>query len=266
MPARWNTTQPKKSSAQLRTPTFVACSRFIGVADFKCGLKIASGEYDGNLFVKRTSLFYWLIGIVIAAIIVIVAFHFDDAMRNFIAQHQTYAAKNFMRDVSRLGDWPEHFALGAALAAIAWWRGNKKWTRVFISMLLALALAGAAARVIKIATGRARPSVKIEEAWNGPRLSERFHAFPSGHAAASTAFFAVLLFANWRLGLACLPIPLLIGFSRMYVAAHYLSDVVAAALLGLLCAIFVVRFLPSSIPDRQAKMQTKSRHAVKRDG
>jgi len=216
--------------------------------------------------VKRTSLFYWLIGIVIAAIIVIVAFHFDDAMRNFIAQHQTYAAKNFMRDVSRLGDWPEHFALGAALAAIAWWRGNKKWTRVFISMLLALALAGAAARVIKIATGRARPSVKIEEAWNGPRLSERFHAFPSGHAAASTAFFAVLLFANWRLGLACLPIPLLIGFSRMYVAAHYLSDVVAAALLGLLCAIFVVRFLPSSIPDRQAKMQTKSRHAVKRDG
>ena len=215
---------------------------------------------------KRTSLFYWLIGIVIAAIIVIVAFHFDDAMRNFIAQHQTYAAKNFMRQVSRLGDWPEHFALGAALAAIAWWRGNKKWTRVFISMLLALALAGAAARVIKIATGRARPSVKIEEAWNGPRLSERFHAFPSGHAAASTAFFAVLLFANWRLGLACLPIPLLIGFSRMYVAAHYLSDVVAAALLGLLCAIFVVRFLPSSIPDRQAKMQTKSRHAVKRDG
>jgi len=207
--------------------------------------------------VKRTSLFYWLIGIVIAAIIVIVAFHFDDAMRNFIAQHQTYAAKNFMRDVSRLGDWPEHFALGAALAAIAWWRGNKKWTRVFISMLLALALAGAAARVIKIATGRARPSVKIEEAWNGPRLSERFHAFPSGHAAASTAFFAVLLFANWRLGLACLPIPLLIGFSRMYVAAHYLSDVVAAALLGLLCAIVVARLLPSSIQDRQPKMQNK---------
>ena len=214
---------------------------------------------------KRRCLFYWLIGIVIAAIIVIVAFHFDDAMRNFIAQHQTYVAKNFMRQVSRLGDWPEHFALGAALAAIAWWRGNKKWTRVFISMLLALALAGAAARVIKIATGRTRPSVKIEAqhltsqgaGWNGPRLSERFHAFPSGHTAASMAFFAVLLFANWRIGLACLPIPLLIGFSRMYVAAHYLSDVVAAALLGLLCAIPVARLVPSSIQDRRPKMQNK---------
>ena len=204
---------------------------------------------------KRRCLFYWLIGIVIAAIIVIVAFHFDDAMRNFIAQHQTYAAKNFMRDVSRLGDWPEHFALGAALAAIAWWRGNKKWTRVFISMLLALALAGAAARVIKIATGRARPSVKIEEAWNGPRVSERFHAFPSGHTAASTAFFAVLLFANWRLGLACLPIPLLIGFSRMYVAAHYLSDVVCAAIVGIFCAILVQRLFLRKIENQESAIE-----------
>jgi undecaprenyl-diphosphatase len=148
---------------------------------------------------------------------------------------------------------------------MAWLRGSKKWTRVFISMLLVLALAGAAARVVKMAAGRARPSMKTEAqhlasqdvGWNGPRLSSKYHAFPSGHTAASTAFFAVLLFANWRIGLACLPIPLLIGLSRMYVAAHYLSDVVAAALLGLLCAIFVARLLPSSIQDRQPKMQNK---------
>src|SRR5207244_11024597 len=102
-----------------------------------------------------------------------------------------------------------------------------------------------AGRVIKNSTGRDRPSVKTEEVWNGPRFSSKFHAFPSGHVAASTAFFAVLCFANWRIGLACLPIPLVIGFSRMYVAAHYLSDVVFAAVLGILCAMLVVRlFLP----------------------
>ena len=215
---------------------------------------------------KRRLVFYWLIGIAIAVIIVIVAFHFDDAMQNFIAQHQSRVAENFMRNVSRLGDWTEHFALGAALAAIAWWRGNKKWTRVFISMLLALALAGAAARVVKIAAGRARPSVKTEAqhlasqgaGWNGPRLSSKFHAFPSGHTAASTAFFAVLLFANWRIGLACLPIPILIGFSRMYVGAHYLSDVVCAALLGVLCALLAARLLTSEIPNRRSLGQQRA--------
>jgi membrane-associated phospholipid phosphatase len=220
--------------------------------------------------VKRRLVFYWLIGIAIAVIVVIVAFHFDDAMQNFIAQHQNRVAKNFMRNASRLGDWTEHFAVGAALAAIAWWRGNKKWTRVFVSMLLALALAGAAARVVKIAAGRARPSVKTEAhhlasqgaGWNGPRLSSKYHAFPSGHTAASTAFFAVLLFANWRIGLACLPIPLLIGFSRMYVAAHYLSDVVAAALLGLLCAIFVAR-LSSFFNPRSTTENAKQKAATR---
>ena len=209
---------------------------------------------------KRSSVFHWLIGALIAAAVVVVAFHFDEPVRNFLFQHQNPVARNFMHGVSRLGDWIEHFALGAALAAIAWWRGNKKWTRVFISMLLALALAGAAARVVKIAAGRARPSVKTEAqhfasqgaGWNGPRVSERFHAFPSGHTAASTAFFAVLLFANWRIGLACLPIPLLIGFSRMYVGAHYLSDVVCAALLGFLCAFLAARLLPPKIPNRRS--------------
>ena len=192
---------------------------------------------------NRKSVFYWLMGILIAAVAMVAAFHFDHAMVNFIAQHQDRLAKRMMNKVSYFGNWPEHFAVGLLLAGIAWWRGSKKWTRIFLAMLIALALAGLAGRVIKISTGRARPSVKTEEVWKGPRFSSKFHAFPSGHVAASTAFFAVLCFANWRIGLACLPIPLVIGFSRMYVAAHYLSDVAFAALLGVLCALIVARLL-----------------------
>ena len=99
-----------------------------------------------------------------------------------------------------------------------------------------------AGRAIKVTTGRARPSVKSEQAWNGPRLSSKYHAFPSGHVFASTAFFGVLTFASWPIGLPCLLIPILIGVSRIYGGAHYLSDVVCAAVLGMLCAILVARF------------------------
>jgi undecaprenyl-diphosphatase len=157
-----------------------------------------------------------------------------------------------MHSVSRLGDWPEHFALGLLLTGVAWWRGSQKWTRVFLSMLIALAIAGVAGRGIKIATGRARPSVKLEQVLNRSRFSSKFHAFPSGHVAASTAFFAVLLFANWRIGLGSLLIPLLIGFSRIYIGAHYLSDVVFAAILGVLCALLMARLLlPIDDPQPQ---------------
>jgi membrane-associated phospholipid phosphatase len=193
--------------------------------------------------VNRRALFYWLIGIMIAVAVISIAFVLDQPIRDFIAHHQNRAVHNFMRRVSRFGDWPEHFGLGLVLAGLAWWRRDKRWTRVFLAMLIALAFAGVVGRGIKITTGRARPSVKTEQVWNGPHFSSKYHAFPSGHVAASSAFFAVLILANWRIGLACLPIPILIGFSRMYVAAHYLSDVICAAVLGVICAVLVARWL-----------------------
>jgi undecaprenyl-diphosphatase len=121
--------------------------------------------------------------------------------------------------------------------------------RIFLSMLLALAIAGVACTVIKRTIPRARPSVKSELRWGGSHFSTKYHAFPSGHVGASMAFFGVLIFARRRVGLACLPIPILIGLSRMYLGAHYLSDVVCAAALGILCALIVVRFFIRGIHD-----------------
>jgi len=207
--------------------------------------------------VKRSSVFYWLIGIMIAAIMVAAAFYFDNAVRDFIFRHQTRSVHHFMYNVGRLGDWPEHLALGLILAGVAWWRGNKKWTRIFLSMLIALAIAGVVGRGIEIATGRARPSVRTEEVWN--RFSSKYHAFPSGHVTASMAFFGVLFFANRRVAVACLAIPILIGFSRIYIGAHYLSDVVCGIILGILSAVLVARvFLRQSIIDNQ-KSESRSR-------
>jgi len=193
--------------------------------------------------VKRTAVFYWLVGIAIVAIAIGTAFYLDDPVWHFITQHQNHTVRSFMHNVSRFGDWPSHVALGLLLLGIAWWRGSKKWTRIFLSMLLAMAIAGIAGQVIKRTIPRARPSVKSELRWGGPRFSTKYHAFPSGHVAASTAFFGVLIFARRRIGLACLPIPILIGFSRMYIGAHYLSDVVCATVLGIFCALLVGRLL-----------------------
>lgn len=190
----------------------------------------------------------------IAAVSLGLAFLFDAPVHDWLATHQSPVLRSFMEKVSRYGDWPTHVGLGLLFAGVAWLRGNKKWTRIFLSMLIACALAGATARIVKVGVGRARPSVQTEAAWSGPNLSSKYHAFPSGHTAASTAFFAVLLFANWRIGAAGLVIPLLIGFSRMYVAAHYLSDVVCAAILGLLCAMLIARIVLPPIEHRKSKI------------
>jgi membrane-associated phospholipid phosphatase len=209
--------------------------------------------------VKRSTVLYWLIGIAVAATAIAVSFHFDDTVREFMSQHQNPAMRNFMHYVSLLGDWPTHAAVGLVLLGLAWRRGSQQWTRIFLAMLLAMMLAGVAGTVIKRTVPRARPSVHAEERWGGPRFSTKYHSFPSGHVGASTAFFGVLIIARRRIGLLCLPIPMLIGISRMYLGAHHLSDVVCAALLGILCAIVMAYFLLSQIGDRESKIEIRWR-------
>jgi membrane-associated phospholipid phosphatase len=209
----------------------------------------------GNSFMRAIiGRRWWCLFSIAAGLVILAAFCLDAGVQAWIAQHQDPGLRTFMRGVSRFGDWPEHVALGLVLLALAYWRRSNKWMRIAAAMIVACALAGAAARVVKISTGRARPSVQTEAGWNGPNLRARYNAFPSGHTAASTAFFATLALACWRLGAPFLLIPILVAFSRMYVAAHHLSDVVCAALLGLLTAYFVGRWILSAIENRQSEI------------
>ena len=185
----------------------------------------------------------WIVLVVMTLIALMAAFLLDQATAYWISAHSSPELKRVMRIVSRVGDWPAHMIAGAILLAIAFTVGSKAWMRIFLAMLIALALAGLTTRAIKIATGRARPSVKTESRWNGPQLSSKYQAFPSGHTASSTAFFVALFFARKKIGGPLLLIPILIALSRMILGAHYLSDVTLAAIIGVICAFLAVHWL-----------------------
>jgi membrane-associated phospholipid phosphatase len=176
-----------------------------------------------------------------------------------MVRHQNGLIRNFMRYVSLFGDWPAHTLIALILLGIAWHRRNKQWTRIFLAMLIAMSLAGVTGHVIKRTVPRPRPSVHTDIRWGGPHFSSKYHSFPSGHVGASTAFFGVLIMARRRIGFAFLPIPMLIGFSRMYLGSHYLSDVVCAAFLGVLCALFAAHLLLHRIENRQSEIANHMR-------
>lgn len=185
----------------------------------------------------------WYLFVGIAAVTIVAAFWLDEPVRHWFTENRSRDVRAVMQIISQLGDWPAHVVLGLLLLGLAYVRWNKRWMAIFVAMLLACALSGGLARIIKIGAGRARPSVQSEQRWSGPQLSSKYHAFPSGHTAASAAFFGVLAFARPRIGAPALLVPALIAFARMYVAAHYLSDVVCAFLLGIACAWFVWRWI-----------------------
>jgi membrane-associated phospholipid phosphatase len=185
----------------------------------------------------------WIALAVMALFALIAAFFLDHAAAAWIGAHSSPELKRVMQTVSRVGDWPAHVIAGLLGIAIAFVAKSKMWMRIFLAMLVALALAGVTARVVKLATGRTRPSVKTEAHWNGPRFSSKYHAFPSGHTASSTAFFVALFLKRKKIGAPLLLIPVLIALSRMVVGAHYLSDVTFAAILGVICAVLATRWL-----------------------
>jgi len=185
----------------------------------------------------------WIALAALALTALVVAFFLDQAAATWIGAHSSPELKRVMQTVSRMGDWPAHIVVGLIGMVIAFVAKSKMWMRIFLAMLVAVALAGVTGRVVKFGTGRARPSVKTEARWNGPRFSSKFHAFPSGHVATSTAFFAALFLARKKIGAPLLLIPVLIALSRMIVGAHYLSDVIFAAVLGVICALLATHFL-----------------------
>jgi membrane-associated phospholipid phosphatase len=87
---------------------------------------------------------------------------------------------------------------------------------------------------IKALTDRARPFIDLE----GTRVigwRERGRSFPSGHTAQ--AFFLMTLFSHrFQLGIggtvALYAVAVLVGFTRVYVGAHYPRDVIGGAVLG----------------------------------
>ncbi|MEE3324587.1 MAG: phosphatase PAP2 family protein, partial [Methanosphaera sp.] len=66
------------------------------------------------------------------------------------------------------------------------------------------------------------------------------YSFPSGHTSTSTAMAYVLSceYKRWIL----MSIPVIVGFSRLYIGVHYPSDVLGGFLLGLVIAYMAEYF------------------------
>jgi membrane-associated phospholipid phosphatase len=115
-----------------------------------------------------------------------------------------------------------------------------------VTTLVAVAGGSGLAGLIKIVVHRPRPGANLV---NVLQLLNSY-SFPSGHVLTYTAFFGFLFFLGYillkpslvRTILLAIPGSLvaLIGISRIYVGDHWVSDVIAAYLLGSLWLVLCV--------------------------
>lgn len=100
---------------------------------------------------------------------------------------------------------------------------------------LAFMAAGLVEYALKHLVGRPRPASA------GPFLGPEFDSFPSGHATSVFAVATVLGSFYPRLRWPLYTLAAAIALGRVYLARHYLSDIVAGALVGLVIASLVLR-------------------------
>jgi undecaprenyl-diphosphatase len=189
----------------------------------------------------------------------------DVSFAHWLAGHRSDLGITAFRVVTNVGSPAGALAVGA-LACLLLYRRRQ----LADAALLPLVLGGAELLnlILKLSFHRARPEVAF--------VQLDTYSFPSGHAMISAATWGALAFLAWgrvarrRLVLTtAILLVALIGFSRLYLGVHYLSDVLAgiaagAAWLGIALAVhaawadrFAVRFA-NSRADRLARRLTRS--------
>lgn len=158
----------------------------------------------------------------------------DQRFSNWLHEHATPGLTTFFENVTRLGNLTTLIVVVAVAAAVLW-----RQRRIADLQLLLLASIGAEVITVGLKLGfqRQRPF------FADPLATESTFSFPSGHASVSLAVYGTLGFIvarhlrDRRAQLAVLAgaalLILLIGFSRLYLGVHFLSDVIAGFSLGI---------------------------------
>jgi undecaprenyl-diphosphatase len=153
----------------------------------------------------------------------------DEAVLLRVSRWQRPLATRALRGLTHLGDSLSLTFLGLVLVLM-----DVAASR-HLAWRLALASGGVAlvAQVLKRVLRRRRPNSGIAGFTALVQNPDAF-SFPSGHTAAMVALAVAWAGEGSGLGLLVAGLAGLVGFSRVYLGAHYPLDVMAGTVLGLL--------------------------------
>lgn len=130
----------------------------------------------------------------------------------------------------------------AALGIILWLLGKKK---LGLLLILSFLLSGLLAQSIKRLEQRPRPGLYFKKPEVIHRVDDELlkgrNSFPSGHTTTAFATFSLLAFAtrNKLVQLLFFAVAVVVGYSRIYLGAHFAEDVLAGAALGFSSSYFL---------------------------
>lgn len=156
----------------------------------------------------------------------------DNVIRTVVNAHRTAVWNTFLINFTQLFNSNETIIWVIITIVLSWIMSNRTFV---VQVILTLASGILLNRIIKLIIKRPRPSTDILMHYGS-------YSFPSGHSSAAVLVLGCLILLTWqvakrqwvRYALTTFFVLLIIaiGFSRVYVGAHYHSDVLAGWCLG----------------------------------
>jgi membrane-associated phospholipid phosphatase len=158
---------------------------------------------------------------------------FDLALSQALRAETSPAWQSVFWYLTSLGSGP---VIAAAAVAVVWLLVRRGHTVLAIMWSVSQGGSALLNYAMKVAFARARPEGA------DPLLYSSGWSFPSGHTMATLVFGGVGAYLLWRILpskgrsvpfiVLSLAFPLVIGFSRVYLGVHYVTDVIAGFLAG----------------------------------
>src|SRR5665213_2702476 len=187
---------------------------------------------------RRTAFFAFLLLFIITTVLVAVhgiTASFDQGVDVFLYGTRTPLLVHIFSLITFLGSVPVVIGLAVLLSLALWF---SKYRRYLAGFLITLIGAEGTAYILKDLIARPRPLSPL------PVTFDPSFSFPSGHATAAMALYGFLIYLICRMPLSAgkkklliallVLVILLIGFSRLYLGAHFPTDVLGGYLLSLL--------------------------------
>lgn len=202
-------------------------------------------------YVRRGQGFLPGLSILIFAGILLLIFYGKSACFISLNSYHAYYLDVFFINYTFFGDGIFSICL---MAAFLFFYKNK---RQFLALLVSFLFAGLGTQIIKNLFNAPRPKIFFEAGQylhfiDGVSLANNC-SFPSGHTATAFAIAAVLMYfiKNKNQQKLLLLAAALVGYSRIYLAQHFLLDVLAGAVLGTISGFLGLYFaLKSSVFQR----------------
>jgi membrane-associated phospholipid phosphatase len=173
--------------------------------------------------------------------------HADAAVFHLLQSLRTVWADQVMVGITELGSGT--VVIAVTVAALLWFGWRRAW-RAAIYWVAAVGSAGLFTLILKATLHQRRPA-EIYSGWDA-------FSFPSGHTAVNAALYALLAMLvarevgpRWRapvVVVAALFVSV-IAFSRLYLGAHWISDVIAGLAFGIAwAALLSISYLRRNPP------------------